>query len=117
MGQDVEAAAAPVVTTTKRDRLTDTGQEPKDPPRTADGEGPEEVFCCHTAQARVEKYEKRQKDCQDTVPCQKSWEELLPAYLDYYKGLMEVLCKARPTTTTTTTTVTTTTTAAPTTTT
>merc|ERR1712039_716759 len=106
--------AAPVVTTTPRDRLSDSCEEPKAPPRVADGEGPAEVFCCHTAKAKVEHFLKREKDCNDAVPCSKSWKEMLPAYLHYYKGLEEELC--RTTTTTTTTTRTTTTTAAATTT-
>jgi|Transcript_64781 hypothetical protein len=75
-------------------------EEPADPGQAFNGMGPVKVYCCKTAKAKVIEYERRQRDCNDAVPCSNDLREILPDFLDYYRGQVEELCTNKPRTTT-----------------
>jgi len=89
-------------------RLLTTCDEPEDPPQTVGGYGPDEIYCCHTAEALVADLVDRQDHCDSDPPvdCWESLKAVLPNYINYYTKRRDWLCR---TTTTTTTTITTTT--------
>jgi len=77
-------------------------KEPKNGPHSFDGAGPPVIYCCHTAQEKVAKFEEREVHCDSDppVPCWKTLVKAIPTYLMYYRSRVADLCKTTTTTTT-----------------